>query len=247
MLSQHLIGNVEPPELSAQIRRTLFMNAWIKPAVVSYIFTSGINMAMPHFFGQTIGRIPVVGDWVSHAFKTVFEKMPRPVFDTLMTAGSTLNYKNIKSLFYIEPETNESRPMKITNAAIFLGSSALVGYAIRMSFQATGHVPEEGFMLPVAGMLPPECEATLPEAVLADLYLWNENIYALSIAAQTFVTPVVEVAAKAITKKAVDTLSPYLKKCFFASAQPLVTEINEEDSDNELEYASASPSSSPRG
>ncbi len=181
---------------AAEKPKASFADRWLKPVVASYIFTTGANLAIPHLFSQTFGRIPVVGAWTANAMKTVFQKLPLPMLDALMTSGSLANFKNIKGFFVIEDASVISRNAKIGNAIVFWGSSFLVGYTARLAFTAAGHAPEEGIMIPLEAVLPPEAMGFMPPVLLPHLYLWNQNISALTIATQTIVTPVVESGIK---------------------------------------------------
>ena len=198
-----------------------FADRWIKPAVVGYVVTIGSSIAMPHFIGQTIGRIPVVSDWIATAFKTVFEKAPTPVLDMLMTAGNFMTYKSVKSLFVQEQAETLSRTTKMVNIVIFWGSAALVGYSIRAVAIAAGHIPEEGMMLPLAAILQPEDAKEFPAEMLANAFFCNQNIMALTTAAQMIVTPVLENRIKSWGGKAVGYISPYIRQSFFAADNPV--------------------------
>jgi hypothetical protein len=194
-----------------------FANSWVKPGLATYVVATGMNIAVPHFFGQTIGRIPVVSEWTANAIKTVFTKTPVPVLDMLMTAGNMATYKSVKGFFSAEDENGISVGMKITNGVIFFGTAALTGYVTRLAFAAGGHTPEEGFMMPVSALVTPEQASFIPEPILKTLYLWNQNVSALTIAAQTIAAPVVERGLKAAADKALT----YAKQRFFA-ATPVV-------------------------
>jgi hypothetical protein len=214
-----------------------FANSWIKPGVASYIVVTGMNIAVPHFFGQTIGRIPVVSDWVIDALKTVFTKTPVPVLDMLMTAGNMATYNGVKEFFSAEDKNGISYTMKITNGIIFFGTAALVGYVTRLAFAADDHRPEEGMIIPVAAIISPEQAAFIPEPVLKTLYLWNQNISALNIAAQTIVAPVIKRGLQAAADKA----ATYLKQRFF----PAPVTVRETPVVADIERGLA-PSSSPK-
>jgi hypothetical protein len=198
-----------------------FANSWIKPGLASYIVATGMNIAVPHFFGQTIGRIPVVGDWTINALKTVFTKTPVPVLDMLMTAGNMGTYNGVKGFFSQVDESGVSIGMKITNGVIFFGTAALVGYTTRLAFSTSGHTPEEGMIIPVSAIITPEQASFIPEPILQTLYLWNQNISALTIAAQTIVAPVVNRGLQAAADKAVT----YAKQRFFPIPSPQAASV----------------------
>jgi hypothetical protein len=209
-----------------------FATRWIKPMLASYIVTTGTNIAVPHFFSQTVGRIPVVGDWTAQAMKTAFEHMPTAVLDMLMTSGSLANFNNVKSFFVTEDTTPTSTATKVGNFIAFWGSAALVGYATRMVCVAAGHLPEEGMMLPAAILIPAEYAGMVPESVaviLPNLHLWNQNISALTIAAQTVVTPVVETGVKYVGGK-IASVAPYLKQTLFGKSNntPVVSVVSDD-------------------
>jgi hypothetical protein len=212
--------------LTQEQPKASFANSWIKPGVASYIVATGMNIAVPHFFGQTIGRIPVVSEWTANALKTVFTKTPVPVLDMLMTAGNMGTYNGVKEFFSKEDTHGVSIGMKITNGVIFFGTAALVGYTTRLAFAAGGHTPEEGMLMPVSAIIPPEQTFFIPEAILKTLYLWNQDVSALTIAAQTIVAPVVKRGLQAAADKAVT----YAKQRFFPAAvavqaAPVVTDL----------------------
>ena len=85
--------------IASSTPKASFANSWIKPGAASYIVVTGFNIAIPHLFGQTIGKIPVVSEWTAEALKTVFTKVPTPLLDMLMTAGNMGTYKSVKSFF----------------------------------------------------------------------------------------------------------------------------------------------------
>jgi hypothetical protein len=220
VVSEPMPANPTEPLLPAETTpKANFATRWIKPAMASYVVATGMNIAMPHFFGQTLGRIPGVAAWTAKAMKTVFENVPKPVLDMLMTAGNFATYKSVKGFFVAEDTTPISWMTQAGNIVIFWGSSALVGYATRLVCVASGHIPEEGMMMPVAPMIPDEYLPFIPAdltPLLPNLFLWNQNVSALTLAAQTIVTPVVENRLKAIAGKTAEVLSPYIKQCLFA-------------------------------
>ncbi len=118
----------------------------------------------------------------------------------------------------------------------------MVGYAIRATYALAGHVPEEGMLIPAASALPPELTSGIPQDLLSNMYIWNQDIFALNIAAQTFITPVVDVAAKFVVEKAAAKISPYLKKCLFAvTGRDAIAIVADEDDLGNDDYAALTP------
>ena len=132
----------------------------------------------------------------------------------------------LKVFFVQEDEHGNSIGMKIVNGVIFLGTAALIGYTTRLAFAANGLTPEEGMMMPVSAIIPPEQAVFVPAPLLEKLYLWNQNVSALTIAAQTIVAPVVE--------RGLRNVVPYIRQRFFSAAPVMQQTIPATDLENGL-------------
>jgi hypothetical protein len=74
----------------------------------------------------------------------------------------------------------------------------------------------------LASVLTPEAASHYSAKLLPNLYLWSENISALTILVQTAVTPLLESGVKVAGEKVIEKLSPYLRHGLFAPKSVVV-------------------------